>query len=65
MGDDLSAVGPRLRAIRESRRMTIRSVSDATGISVSTLSRLESGNRRPQLVRDGVITMPLSSGSGA
>ncbi|WP_241755217.1 helix-turn-helix transcriptional regulator [Actinomadura sp. RB99] len=45
--------------------MTIRSVSDATGISVSTLSRLESGNRRPQLVRDGVITMPLSSGSGA
>ncbi|MEU9872824.1 helix-turn-helix transcriptional regulator [Actinomadura sp. NPDC048021] len=29
--------------------MTIRSVSDATGISVSTLSRLESGNRRPSL----------------
>ncbi|MEV3926644.1 helix-turn-helix domain-containing protein [Actinomadura coerulea] len=56
MEDELSAAGPRLRAIRESRRMTIRSVSDATGISVSTISRLESGNRRAQLE----LLMPLA-----
>ncbi len=45
----LAAVGPRLRAIRERRRSTLAQVSAATGISASTLSRLESGARRPTL----------------
>jgi transcriptional regulator with XRE-family HTH domain len=50
MGDELRARSVhRLRAIREKRCMTLRSVSDATGISASTLSRLEPGNRRPSL----------------
>lgn len=47
--DVLSAVGPRLRAIRLTRETTLTSLSEATGISVSTLSRLESGQRRPNL----------------
>jgi transcriptional regulator with XRE-family HTH domain len=42
----LKAVGPRLRATRKIRGMTLPGVSKATGISVSTLSRLESGRRR-------------------
>jgi transcriptional regulator with XRE-family HTH domain len=45
----LGAVGPRLRAQRQQRGATLTSVSAATGISVSTLSRLESGGRKPTL----------------
>ncbi len=53
MGDELeqvlTEVGPRLRALREQRDITLAALSKATGISVSTLSRLESGGRRPSL----------------
>lgn len=45
----LDAVGPRLRAIRQHRGTTLAALSADTGISVSTLSRLESGQRRPNL----------------
>src|SRR5262249_30525534 len=45
----LDAVGPRLRALRQQRQTTLAELSAATGISVSTLSRLESGARRPTL----------------
>ena len=45
----LTAVGPRLRALRQRREMTLADLSAATDISVSTLSRLESGQRRPNL----------------
>lgn len=45
----LLAVGPRLRALRQRRGMTLADLSAATDISVSTLSRLESGQRRPSL----------------
>ncbi len=40
----LTAVGPRLRALRQRREMTLADLSAATDISVSTLSRLESGS---------------------
>ena len=45
----LDAVGTRLRALREQRGATLAAVAESTGISVSTLSRLESGQRRPTL----------------
>ena len=45
----LDAVGPRLRALRQQRDVTLYQLSASTGISVSTLSRLESGRRRPTL----------------
>ena len=45
----LSAVGPRLRALRQQRGATLADLSGVTGISISTLSRLESGQRRPTL----------------
>lgn len=47
--DVLQAVGPRLRALRTQREITLAELSEETGISVSTLSRLESGQRRPTL----------------
>ncbi|MBS3180222.1 helix-turn-helix domain-containing protein [Pseudoclavibacter sp. Marseille-Q4354] len=45
----LSRVAPRLREIRQARGMTLSEVAHETGLSVSTLSRLESGGRRPSL----------------
>jgi transcriptional regulator with XRE-family HTH domain len=46
---DLASVGPRLRALRRQRGTTLGQLADITGISVSTLSRLESGGRKPTL----------------
>lgn len=45
----LAGIGPRLRALRRERGQTLEALSAATGISVSALSRLESGKRRPTL----------------
>jgi len=53
MSDDfdalLAAVGPRLRELRRRRGVTLTALSQTTGIAVSTLSRLESGQRKPAL----------------
>jgi transcriptional regulator with XRE-family HTH domain len=49
MEDVLAAVGPRLRRIRQERSCTLAALSEQTGISVSVLSRLESGQRKPSL----------------
>ncbi|HEY6740388.1 MAG TPA: XRE family transcriptional regulator [Actinopolymorphaceae bacterium] len=56
----LEAVGPRLRALRTQRRRTLSELSSATGISVSTLSRLESGSRKPTLE----LLLPLARAHG-
>jgi transcriptional regulator with XRE-family HTH domain len=56
----LGAVGPRLRALRQQRQTTLAGLSAATGISVSTLSRLESGARRPTLE----LLLPLARAHG-
>lgn len=45
----LADVGPRLKRLRTQRGVTLAALSDATGISKSTLSRLEAGQRRPSL----------------
>ncbi|MFF2274609.1 helix-turn-helix domain-containing protein [Agromyces sp. NPDC058126] len=45
----LDGVAPRLRALRTRRGLTLAELSEETGISASTLSRLESGGRRPTL----------------
>jgi transcriptional regulator with XRE-family HTH domain len=45
----LDQVAPRLKDLRTRRGMTLTSVAGATGISKSTLSRLETGGRRPTL----------------
>ncbi|WP_405182523.1 XRE family transcriptional regulator [Nocardia sp. NBC_01377] len=53
MNDDfdavLAAVGPRLREMRRHRDLTLTALSETTGIPISTLSRLESGHRKPGL----------------
>jgi transcriptional regulator with XRE-family HTH domain len=49
LADALALVGPRLKRLRQERGATLAALARATGISVSTLSRLESGLRRPTL----------------
>lgn len=56
----LAMVGPRLRALRQRRDVTLAELSAATDISVSTLSRLESGQRRPNLE----LLLPLARAYG-
>ena len=45
----LAQVGPRLKRIRAQRRLTLTDLERTTGISKSTLSQLETGQRRPTL----------------
>jgi transcriptional regulator with XRE-family HTH domain len=45
----LDLVGPRLKRIRAQRDVTLTELAERTGISKSTLSRLENGQRRPSL----------------
>lgn len=52
----LDEVGGRLKRVRKQRGLTLSGVSAATGISKSTLSRLETGQRRPSLE----VLLPLA-----
>lgn len=45
----LAEVGPRLKRVRTRRGVTLTELAAETGISKSTLSRLESGQRKPSL----------------
>lgn len=45
----LDGIGPRLRALRRDRGLTLEALAYETSLSLSTLSRLESGKRRPTL----------------
>ena len=56
----LSTVGPRLRALRRQRDTSLAALAEVTRISVSTLSRLESGQRRPSLE----LLLPLARAHG-
>jgi len=49
IAEALDRVGPRLRRIRDQRGLTLSEAAQSTGISKSTLSRLENGQRRPSL----------------
>lgn len=53
----LAEVGPRLRRLRTQRGVTLVELSERTGISKSTLSRLESGQRKPSLE----LLLPISA----
>ncbi len=57
MGEVLRGVGPRLRQLRLERDATLADLAEETGISMSTLSRLESGQRRPTLE----LLLPLAA----
>ena len=56
----LTGVGPRLRSLRRRRDLTLAQLADKTGISPSTRSRLETGQRRPTLE----LLLPLARAHG-
>jgi transcriptional regulator with XRE-family HTH domain len=45
----LDQIGPRLRRVREKKNLSLAELSRRTNISKSTLSRLETGHRKPSL----------------
>ena len=59
ISEALAAVGPRLRALRVKRDVTLQSLSESTGISVSTLSRLESAQAH-QVPLDELVGAPTT-----
>lgn len=58
--EELALVGPRLKALRTARGWTLDEVSSKTGISPSTISRLEAGKRQATLE----LLLPLSRALG-
>ena len=46
---ELEQIGPRLKSWRLKRSLTLDDLSELTGISTSTISRLEAGKRAPNL----------------
>lgn len=60
LGRTLDAVGPRLKQLRLRQDITLADLAAETGISTSTLSRLEAGLRRPTLEQ----LLPLARAHG-
>ncbi|GAA3208401.1 helix-turn-helix domain-containing protein [Dactylosporangium siamense] len=60
MDDVLAGVGPRLRDLRKARGATLADLAAETGLTASTLSRLENGRLRPTLEQ----LLPLARAHG-
>ncbi|MEO3791814.1 XRE family transcriptional regulator [Nonomuraea sp. B10E15] len=60
VGDVMAGVGPRLRALRRERGTTLAELAGETGLTASTLSRLENGRLRPTLEQ----LLPLARAHG-
>ncbi|WP_435600655.1 helix-turn-helix domain-containing protein [Streptomyces sp. C10-9-1] len=56
----IEQIAPRLRHAREKKGVTLARLARATGISTSTLSRLESGMRKPSLE----LVLPITAALG-
>ena len=65
----MTGVPARLKMVRTRRRMTLAEVAQRTGVSTSTLSRLETGQRRPTLelllALSSIYRVPLDDLVGA
>ncbi|WP_435120438.1 helix-turn-helix domain-containing protein [Amycolatopsis thermoflava] len=60
IGAVIEQIAPRLRRARERKNVSLTALSRATGISTSTLSRLESGQRKPSLE----LLLPVTAALG-
>lgn len=58
--DVLAGVGPRLHALRRARNISLAALAAETGLTASTLSRLENGKLRPTLEQ----LLPLARAHG-
>ncbi|MGR6998988.1 helix-turn-helix domain-containing protein [Yinghuangia aomiensis] len=60
VGAVIEQIAPRLRHAREKKDVSLAGLARATGISTSTLSRLESGQRKPSLE----LLLPITAALG-
>lgn len=60
VGAVIEQIAPRLRRARENKGMSLADLARSTGISTSTLSRLESGQRKPSLE----LLLPITAALG-
>ncbi|WP_280264142.1 helix-turn-helix domain-containing protein [Nocardia wallacei] len=60
VGAAIEQIAPRLRRAREKKGVSLAEITRATGISTSTLSRLESGQRKPSLE----LLLPITAALG-
>ncbi|WP_435061094.1 helix-turn-helix domain-containing protein [Amycolatopsis thermoflava] len=60
IGAVIEQIAPRLRRARERKNVSLTALARATGISTSTLSRLESGQRKPSLE----LLLPVTAALG-
>jgi transcriptional regulator with XRE-family HTH domain len=58
---ELDDLGPRLRELRRSRRLTLEAVAGDTGLTVSYLSQIENGAATPSLTALGLIAAGLGA----
>ncbi|MFG1798320.1 helix-turn-helix domain-containing protein [Nocardia sp. NPDC049149] len=56
----IEQIAPRLRRARDNKGVSLADLARSTGISTSTLSRLESGQRRPSLE----LLLPITAALG-
>ncbi|MEM8856020.1 MAG: cupin domain-containing protein [Pseudomonadota bacterium] len=49
MAESLSALGAEMRALRKVRQLTLKALSDSTGLSLSHLSAVERGTSQPSM----------------
>ncbi|HVX43265.1 MAG TPA: XRE family transcriptional regulator [Mycobacteriales bacterium] len=60
VGAVIDQIAPRLRRARQQKGISLADLTRATGISTSTLSRLESGGRKPSLE----LLLPITAALG-
>lgn len=60
VGAVIEQIAPRLRRARENKSISLADLARSTGISTSTLSRLESGQRKPSLE----LLLPITAALG-
>jgi transcriptional regulator with XRE-family HTH domain len=60
VGAVIEQIAPRLRDAREKKNLSLADLGRATGISTSTLSRLEAGQRKPSLE----LLLPITAALG-
>ncbi|AKH82171.1 XRE family transcriptional regulator [Streptomyces sp. CNQ-509] len=60
VGAVIDQIAPRLRRARETKGVSLATLARTTGISTSTLSRLESGRRKPSLE----LLLPVTAALG-
>jgi transcriptional regulator with XRE-family HTH domain len=62
--DVKAAFGARLKSLRESRRMTVQDLADASGVSRQTLTHFEAARRGPNLLTLHALAEALGVGPG-